>query len=215
MPNPLISNWKKAWIFKRFRTELFTTLVLFFGTLFLFSRFAKWIELREGVVLNDPILAMLDPVDLTWFTFALIYSGIILAVVVNSVYPTRLLLGLQVYALMVVVRTAALYAIPLDPPGAMIPLEDPFVEIIGTGQTLTRDLFFSGHTATMTVLFLTVVQRGVKIFLIIGTGTVAVCLLLQHVHYTIDVLTAPFFAYGAYSAVVLIHKKFDSNSSIV
>jgi hypothetical protein len=215
MLNLLISNWKNAWTLKRFRTELFSTLALFFGTLFLFSRFIKWIELREGVALNDPILAILNPVDLTWFTFAFIYSGIILSVIVNAVYPTRFLLGLQVYTLMVVVRAAAMYAIPLDPPVAMIPLEDPFVEIIGTGQTLTRDLFFSGHTATMVVLFLCVAQRSVKIFLIIGAGTVAVCLLLQHVHYTIDVVAAPFFAYGAYRAVVLIRKKIDLNFSIV
>ena len=215
MLNLLSSNWKNAWTLKRFRTELFITLVFFFGTLFLFSRFVKWIELREGAVLNDPILAIVGPTDLTWFTFALIYSGIILAVIANAADPRRFVFGLQVYALMVVVRAAAMYVIPLDPPQAMIPIEDPFVEIIGTGQTLTRDLFFSGHTATMVVLFLCVAQRRVKIFLIIGTGVVASGLLLQHVHYTIDVLAAPFFAYGAYRTVVLIHKKLDSNSSIV
>ncbi len=36
----------------------------------------------------------------------------------------------------------------------MIILNDPLVEFFGTGQTLTKDLFFSGHTATLLILFL-------------------------------------------------------------
>ena len=55
---------------------------------------------------------------------------------------------------MVVVRMCAMYMLPLDPPVNMIILNDPLVEFFGTGQTLTKDLFFSGHTATLFILFL-------------------------------------------------------------
>lgn len=211
MMDRLITNWKKLWERNSFKREFLGTVVIFFGTLFLFSRFIKWVELRSGVTLNDPVLAVIPPTDVTWVTFALIYSCIIMAVLANIFYPRRFLLGLQVYSLMVILRAAAMFVIPLDPPKAMIPLADPFVEIIGTGQLLTRDLFFSGHTATMVVLWLCVSQQLIKKILLIGTAAVAFCLLLQHVHYTIDVMTAPFFAYGAYRALILIHLKLDSN----
>jgi membrane-associated phospholipid phosphatase len=98
---------------------------------------------------------------------------------------------------MVIFRMIAMYLLPLDPPPAMIPLQDPMVEFFGTGKLLTRDLFFSGHTSTLFLLFL-VTPRGILKSLFLGcTILVAVAVLVQHVHYTIDVFAAPFFAYAA------------------
>ena len=60
-----------------------------------------------------------------------------------------------------------------------------------------RDLFFSGHTATMTLLALA--GRG-RWRWVLGGLTVAVGLLVlvQRVHYSYDVLAAPFFAGAAW-----------------
>jgi hypothetical protein len=40
-----------------------------------------------------------------------------------------------------------------------------------------------------------------------ATVLVGLCVVLQHVHYTVDVVAAPFFAYGAYSIVLGICKR--------
>nr|WP_262898458.1 sphingomyelin synthase family protein [Hymenobacter negativus] len=67
-----------------------------------------------------------------------------------------------------------------------------------TTQPIVRDLFFSGHTATMVLLLL--VGRGKMWRWILGLMTVAVgvLVLVQRVHYSYDVLAAPLFAWLAY-----------------
>ena len=99
---------------------------------------------------------------------------------------------------MVAVRILAMYLLPLQPPEKMIILNDPFVEFFGTGQTLTKDLFFSGHTATLLILFLISEKKIIKTIFLISTIVVAIAVLLQHVHYTIDVFAAVFFTYTCY-----------------
>ncbi|MBL7960522.1 hypothetical protein JNL27_09830 [bacterium] len=206
------ANWARVWPRQLFRIELAVSLIFLLTVLSLFSRFVNWVELRQGAILNDPVLAMLTPVDVTWLTFALIYLGLITAIVAVVIVPEWLVIGMQAYTLMVVFRTAAMYLIPLEAPQAMIPLQDPLVEIIGTGKLLTRDLFFSGHTATMFILFLCVPQRPLKIVLLLGTCVLAFCLLVQHVHYSVDVFAAPFFSYTAYRTVLLLHPNIKTSS---
>jgi membrane-associated phospholipid phosphatase len=91
-----------------------------------------------------------------------------------------------------------MYSIPLDPPPEMISLKDPFVELFGTGNTLDRDLFFSGHTSTMFMLFLLAYKPIYKKLFLTGIILVGASVILQHAHYTIDVLVAPFVAYASF-----------------
>ncbi|MCK7528712.1 MAG: sphingomyelin synthase family protein [Ignavibacteriales bacterium] len=162
------------------------------------TNFLNYVEARKGVVLSDPILNLFNPIDLTWLTFALVYVSIVVAIVTLFKNPGRLLFAVQLYTLMVVVRIIAMYLLPLEPPAKMIILNDPFVEFFGTGQTLTKDLFFSGHTATLFILFLVSEKKIIKITFLISTILVAIAVLLQHIHYTIDVFAAVFFTYTCY-----------------
>jgi membrane-associated phospholipid phosphatase len=98
-----------------------------------------------------------------------------------------------------------MYFAALDPPADAIPLRDPLIEILGTGRLLTRDLFFSGHTSTLFLLFLAVPDRRDKPLLLACAMCVAAGVLRQHVHYTIDVLVAPLFAFASYRVVVATH----------
>ncbi len=106
---------------------------------------------------------------------------------------------------MVAVRILSMFLLPLEPPEKMILLKDPFVEFFGSGQTLTKDLFFSGHTATLLILFLVTEKKIIKIIFFVSTIVVAICVLIQHVHYTIDVFAAVFFTYACYK--LLLHYK--------
>jgi len=81
----------------------------------------------------------------------------------------------------------------------MIRLEDPLVQGIGgASEALTRDLFFSGHTSTLFLIFLAVPGGRSRPIFLACTVAVATAVLVQHVHYAVDVLAAPFFAYGAW-----------------
>jgi hypothetical protein len=172
------------------------------------ARFLTWVERRPGVVLPDPVLALLPPRDLTWLTFGLIYVGLLTAVAVLLPYPRRLVLGAQAYAVMVLFRMAVMAVTPLDAPPGMVPLLDPLVQVVGrTGQLLTKDLFFSGHTSTMFLLTLMAPGRATRRFFLGCTAVVATCVLWQHVHYTVDVLVAPLFAFVSRELVIALHPR--------
>jgi hypothetical protein len=171
------------------------------------ARFLSWVERRPGVVLADPVLALLPPRDATWLTFGLVYLGLITAVVVLLPHPRRLVVGAQAYALMVLFRMAVMAVTPLEAPPGMLALRDPLVQVVGTGEVLTRDLLFSGHTATLALLTLLAPGRISRRFFLACTALVAVCVLWQHVHYTVDVLVAPVFAYASGELVFGLHPR--------
>lgn len=201
--------WKEFIREKQNKIELATTLFLLVAVLISLTNFLNFVEARPGVVLSDPILNLFNPIDLTWLTFALIYISLVTAIITLIKNPNRLLFTIQLYTLMVIVRMAAMYLLPLEPPSTMIILNDPFVEIFGTGQTLTKDLFFSGHTATLFILYLVSEKKSVKSIFLFCTIAVAVSVILQHVHYTIDVFAAVFFTYASYVILKLIRIKLN------
>ncbi len=191
-------NWKEFLNNKKNRNEFFISLFLLAIALTALANFVNFAETRTGVVLQDPLLNLYNPIDLTWLIFGLIYISLIVAIVSLLKNPKQLLFAMQLYALMVVVRISAMYLLPLEPPAKIIILNDPFVEFFGSGKSLTKDLFFSGHTASLFVLFLTAKQKTIKIIFLVCTIVVAISVLLQHVHYTIDVFAALFFTFACY-----------------
>tara|TARA_Y100001968_G_scaffold267675_1_gene257700 strand:+ start:99 stop:551 length:453 start_codon:yes stop_codon:yes gene_type:complete len=60
-----------------------------------------------------------------------------------------------------------------------------------------HDLFFSGHTAKCLLASLLYKNKKVRIFFITLTCIMATFLLLQHVHYSIDIFFAPIVSFAA------------------
>ncbi len=203
----LKSIWQSANADKGYRARLAVTLVLLGIILSLLAKFLAYNENRPGFSFNDPFLSLFDAVDVTWLTFGLIYTGLITALGFLVFHPAKMLVALQSYTLVAALRLITIYFLPLNAPIHIIPLQDPFVEFFGGGNTLLRDLFFSGHTSTMFLFFLTAKSKKLKTIFLICTIMVAFCVLIQHVHYTIDVLAAPFFAYTSYRISRLINKR--------
>jgi hypothetical protein len=180
--------------------RVYVTVPALIVILFSLTRFLLWVEARPGVVLDDPLLRTFSPINTNWVTFAFIYGGLITGIAILKRYPERLLLAFQSYVVMVVFRIIAMALVPLDPPSTPFLLVDPVVETFGTGALLTKDLFFSGHTATLFLLFLVMPSKPAKTAFVACVLAVAICVLLQHVHYTIDVFAAVFFASCANAA---------------
>lgn len=199
-------KWKDFLKNKNSRSEFIITIIILAAVLISLTNFLNFVELRQGVVLPDPLLKLFTPIDLTWLTFGLIYLSLVTAIIIFLRDPGKLMIVIQSYSLMVIFRIAAMYALPLNPPGSMIPLNDPFVQYFGTGKLLTKDLFFSGHTATLFLLYLLTERKFFKILFLICTTAVAAAVILQHVHYSIDVIAAPFFAYASYRIIILLQK---------
>jgi len=163
------------------------------------SVFLPWVETRPGVVeLSDPVLERFAARDLSVPTFALIYGGILLGLVLLSRRPLDLMVALRGYAILAAFRIVMMWVTPLEVPPGAVRLHDPLIESLGPAQVLTRDLFFSGHTSTMFLVAVSVRERWARGVLLIATVLVAALLLGQHAHYTVDVLVAPFVAWAAY-----------------
>ena len=201
-------SWKTFFQIKRNKTVFIITLLVLIPLMLSFSQFILYIEQRKGVVLNDPLLNTFNPINLTWLTFSLIYLSLSMFFVSVFKDPQKLMIGLQSYGLMVIFRTIAMYLTPLEAPGTLLVLDDPFVQLFGKGDVLTKDLFFSGHTGTLFLLFLLAENKTLKILFLISTIMVGSAVLLQHVHYSIDVFVAPFVAYCSFGIIKNLHTKF-------
>jgi hypothetical protein len=200
-------NWKLFLAVQWNRNIFIITVLLLVSVLFALTRFLNFVETREGFIPVDPVISMVPAINLTWLIFTLIYTTLVLAIYDLLHHPARLTFAMQIYILMVLFRMFVMYFVPFNPPPGMIPLADPLVEIFGTGKLLTKDLFFSGHTATMLILYLTAAAIKYKILFLLSAIAVAVSVVLQHVHYTVDVLGAVFFTWIAY----IIIRKFNDN----
>jgi hypothetical protein len=90
-------------------------------------------------------------------------------------------------------RFASIYWVALNPPEGLVDLHDPIAELFIYGENLaiTKDLFFSGHTATMVfVCYFLPLAKERKIAIAL-TNVLVILLLVQHVHYSLDILAAP------------------------
>ena len=200
-------GWKSSLADKKFRTELLVTVIFTVILFYYIPEFLNFIESRPGVVLPDPILLLFNPVDVTWLTFIIIYLSVIVGLISFAREPKQILLAAQAYALLIIFRVGAMYLTPFAAPEKILPLDDPFVQSISSGTVLSKDLFFSGHTATLFLIFLIEKNKWLKSLFLFLTIAVAICVLIQQVHYSIDVFAAPFFAYGSYKLLKLIKQK--------
>ena len=189
-------RWPAAWRNVGFRARLLGVLALLLGLVAGLPRFFAFIQARPGVLLPDPLLALLPAHDVSVPTFAVIYLSIGAGVVYLLPRPALLLRALWAYWLLHLCRCLLLWLLPLEPPAGLVLLRDPLVDslIYAAPAPITKDLFFSGHTATVALLALAVGPGRLRRWLVVGAVAVGLLVLVQHAHYTYDVLAAPLFA---------------------
>ena len=192
--------WPAAWRRPGFRVRLLVVLGLLLGLISWLPRFFAYIQVRPGHLLPDPLLAALPALDVSWPTFIVIYSSAATALLYIVPRPLVLLRTLTTYLLMQTSRVLLLTLLPLEPPPGLLPLHDPLLDrfIYVAAGPITKDLFFSGHTATMLILALAVGPGRRRSWLLAATVAVGTLVLVQHVHYTYDVLAAPLFVWGCW-----------------
>jgi len=199
MPSPSLNyNWTETWNSRSKRYQMIIGTVIMLSIVFTLPYFFGYIEKRKGVVLNDWLLAHIPPHNVSVFIFALIWGMVLLIFIRVIKKPSIYITFCWTYIFIYIVRFVTLSLVALDPPQGMILLVDPVNSAFYHNAVITKDLFFSGHTATMVTIFLCLEKRTDKIIALIAAFAVACLLLLQHVHYTIDVLAAPVVVYPCY-----------------
>ena len=96
--------------------------------------------------------------------------------------------------------------ISLNPPAGLIPMADPITNQFYGAHYITHDLFFSGHTTTVFLIFLCLKNKTDRLYTLIASVILGFLLLIQHVHYTVDVLAAPVLTYAVFRLTLLFTK---------
>lgn len=190
-----------AWQSAGFRRKAITGLFLVIVIASAFPVFFQAIEKREGFAVNDRLLGLLPAYDVSVPIFIIIWATTALTLLRCIQNPDMLLTFLWAYIFVSLCRFVTITLVPLDTPPNLIGLVDPLSNTFYGSKFVTKDLFFSGHTSTLFLMFLCLRGRTDKILALAATVVVGFLLLLQHVHYTLDVLSAPVFAWMIYRIV--------------
>lgn len=198
-----MQSWKTIWQIPFQRYEWMTTLLVWLIVILSHPVLLEYFEFRhERILLHDYILAMLPCWDMSYPIFFILYGSMFFFIWKNKSNPALCLKAIQTYLLIQSIRLVTMYLLPLDSPAYLIPLRDPLLEAtFYKGNCYTRDLFYSGHVATMCCLFWVEENRVAKRFFLITALLMSILILIQHIHYSIDVVGAWIFSYIAYYAI--------------
>jgi membrane-associated phospholipid phosphatase len=194
----LRQEWQGAWQETAFRRRVLTGLIIVISLLSTFPVFFQHIESRHGTLLNDPLLRLLTPHNISVPLFIVIWAITGYSIYRAAQTPMMFLTYLWSFIFLSLFRMLTITLVPLDPPAGLIPLVDPLSNFFYGDKFVTKDLFFSGHTSSVFLLSLTIPGRTDKKLALIATFIVGFLLLVQHVHYTLDVLGGFLFAWIAY-----------------
>lgn len=187
------------------------TWCLFILMLFILPQFLLFIQHRNNtVVFDDPLLKLFHPVPKNLSILIIFVSDlpVVLAFIWLIKYPTAWLKGIIACILMFSTRVLSMYLLPLDPPVENVPLLDPFLY----GENIiTKDLFFSGHIGILVLCWLAVNNKLLKKIFLLALFFTTILLLLQHIHYTVDLIIAPFVSFTCYVVANRVYERVSKN----
>jgi PAP2 superfamily C-terminal len=191
-------RWRIAFANKIFKQIFLITFIVLILVLIFLPHFFQYIERRDGIVLHDFILQRIKPRDVSALIFFIIWTVTILMIIRAVKNPNIFIVLLTSFTLLTISRIISIYFFALNAPTGLIVLKDPLSNFFYGTAFITKDLFYSGHTATMFLMFLCLEKKIDKWIALTASFFVGILVLVQHVHYSIDVLVAPFFTYIIY-----------------
>ncbi len=198
-----LQTLKKTWQISLenagFKLRLMVGAVVLVLIFLMLPDFFQYIENRKGTVLNDWVLAVIPAKDVSIPIMILIWGMIGLFTVRVMAKPQLFLKFLIAYVLITFTRCLTIYLVPLAPPKDFIDLTDPLTGVFYGGQCISKDLFYSGHTSLLFLIYLCTEKKVDKYLAGFSTLAVGILLLVQHVHYTTDVVFAPLFSTIAFN----------------
>lgn len=142
----------------------------------------------------DPLLRVIPARDVSIWIFIVLYATVALAITRMIRSPEVFVRITWAYIFLCLCRLLTISIVSLDPPEGLIDLVDPFTIIFYHAENITKDLFFSGHVSTLFLIGLCLPGKKDKLIAFSASGIMAVLVLVQHIHYTLDVIAAPLFS---------------------
>ena len=191
----IVDEWKDALSNKTFRYKLILAPGLFFVYSAITQHLGNYVETRKGVQLQDKLLTFFPSIDFSSFIFLLLYTSLFAIIAAHLNRPKVIVRVLEMHLAVAVVRQACILMVALEPPSGLIVLRDVFLEntVYPHNTPMTKDLFFSGHVASIWIYFLCAERKYLKTYLGIATVLMSFMVLSMRIHYTYDVYGALFF----------------------
>jgi hypothetical protein len=198
----IFAAWKTALSDRMFALKLFITPGLFFLYSAVTQPLGTYIQLRKGIQLDDKILYLFPSYDFSLPIFILLYTSLTIAILLHLDKPKVIFRVIEMHFIVAIVRQLCILLIALEPPVGLIVLRDVFLEntVYPRHSPLTKDLFFSGHVASIWIYFLCAERKYLKYYLIAATAIMSYMILSMRVHYTYDIYGAIFFTTLLYKA---------------
>lgn len=205
VPRPIAvvlkNNWKEAWSSSLQRTQIIVGTILMTAISCMLPSFFNLIQKRNGVILNDWVLAAIPPHNVSWAIFTIIWGFGLYALWRAIEKPAIYITYVWSLIFVIVLRVLAISMVALDPPKGLIALTDPLTGVFYGESNITKDLFFSGHTSIIYLAYLCLERKSDKMIALFSTIAVVLLLLVQHVHYTIDIIAAFIIVYPIHKGV--------------
>ena len=202
-----VINWQLSWKQKKFRVIVITGILLLSIILISAPHYFQFIQKRSGVLFRDEILNHIPAYNVYIPIFFLVWSSAFLLLIGIIKRPSVFKIFLISYVFLFLLRWISIFLFPLETPPGIIDLIDPLTNYFYGVSFITKDLFFSGHVSTLFLMFLCQRNRIFKYYTLIASICIGILVLIQHIHYSIDVIFAFPFTYLCYgSAKYLTHE---------
>ncbi len=184
--------------------------LLLLAAAYVAEHFANLYELEYSLrptstYVGDLLLDNLPAVNLNFLIIEIALFSIVAGLIFVISRPRYLIFTLKALALFIMIRALFISLTHVGIyPESIYPGDGVFAQIY-TYLNFQSGFFFSGHTGSpflMALIFWENV-RARAVFLALSL-TFGISVLLAHIHYSIDVLAAPFMAYGIYKIALYL-----------
>jgi hypothetical protein len=191
----IIEAWRSELASRSFRFKIFLLPRLFIIYSAITQRLNNYIETRKGLQLVDKLLTFFPSIDFSTAIFLLLYGSLFLLITTHLSKPKIIVRIVEMHFLVAVVRQICILMVALEPPAGLIVLRDVFLEntVYPHNSPLTKDLFFSGHVASIWIYFLCAQQKYLKGYFMCAALLMSFMVLSMRIHYTYDVYGGIFF----------------------
>ena len=191
-------NYKGFWTREHVRSLVNALILLALATIFQYYASA-YVDRTPGNPAVDLFLGILPVVNLNFLIVEGALAAIALSVILILAKPQYLLFTLKAGAIFIATRAMFIAVTHIGIYPGQINPDVGFFDRIYTGLGLEAGFFFSGHTGLPLLMALILWNKKFwRYAYIILSVVFGIAVLFAHIHYTMDVLAAPYMTYGIF-----------------